>query len=271
MAVFISYNHRDNEFAERLSLEIIRENIKVWKDSWRIGVGDSLIGKIQSGLEGADFLCVILSKNSIESAWVKKELNAAFIREIEESKITILPVVIDEVEVPELLRDRICADFRDGFDSAMVQVLARLLPTLQGPPQPTDKAFNYNAILSRVEGDRLIVDIYIVSFDLDEGYCVLTLFKFSGTELSKSMVAEMSPGEIVELILQTCSDRFGYQAERFSIIPTAIRRAEFTICDAEGGTLFKANIESMIMGDMKRGALVFNVAALFSQLGAPGL
>jgi hypothetical protein len=83
MTVFISYNHKDNEIAERLALELVRHNIKLWKDSWRIGVGDSLIQKIRDGLEGAQFFCVIFSKNSLESEWVKREITAALLREIE--------------------------------------------------------------------------------------------------------------------------------------------------------------------------------------------
>ncbi len=31
MSVFISYNHRDKEFADRLALELVRRDIKVWK------------------------------------------------------------------------------------------------------------------------------------------------------------------------------------------------------------------------------------------------
>lgn len=81
MSIFISYNHKDSEFAERLALELTSRDIKVWKDSWRIGVGDSLIEKVQDGLEGARFFCVVFSKNSLASEWVKREITAGLLRE----------------------------------------------------------------------------------------------------------------------------------------------------------------------------------------------
>lgn len=102
MTVFISYNHMDTEFADRLALELVRHDIKVWKDSSQIGVGDSLIQKIQEGLEGATYLCVILSRNSIQSEWVKREITAGLLREIEERKVRILPIVIDDCRIPLL-------------------------------------------------------------------------------------------------------------------------------------------------------------------------
>jgi len=32
MSVFISYNHRDEEFVERLCRELIQHNVPVWRD-----------------------------------------------------------------------------------------------------------------------------------------------------------------------------------------------------------------------------------------------
>src|SRR3989304_6427488 len=116
MSVFITYNHNDEQFAEKLAMELVRRDIKVWKDSWRIGVGDSLIQKVQQGLEGAEVFCVIFSRNSLKSEWVKRELTAALMREIEDRKGMILPVVIDASKLPLLVRDKFYADFRGDFD-----------------------------------------------------------------------------------------------------------------------------------------------------------
>jgi hypothetical protein len=33
MSVFISYSHADQDFVDRLSLRLLNENIKVWRDS----------------------------------------------------------------------------------------------------------------------------------------------------------------------------------------------------------------------------------------------
>jgi len=52
-------------------------NIGVWYDKWEIKVGDSLIEKIQEGLDIHDYLAIILSPESVSSEWVKRELNSA--------------------------------------------------------------------------------------------------------------------------------------------------------------------------------------------------
>jgi hypothetical protein len=107
MSVFIIYNHKDSEFVEKLSRSLISHNVKVWKDEWQISVGDSFITKIQDGLEGASYICVVFSNNSLQSEWVKREINAGLLKEIEDKKITILPVVIDDCKIPLLLRDKL--------------------------------------------------------------------------------------------------------------------------------------------------------------------
>ncbi len=100
MSVFISYNHKDSAFVDKLALELVRNNIKVWKDKWKITVGDSIINKIESGIICATYLIIVLSKNSVQSDWVRKELNAALIREVDDKKIKILPIIIDDCEIP---------------------------------------------------------------------------------------------------------------------------------------------------------------------------
>jgi hypothetical protein len=77
----------------------------VWIDSWELNVGDSLIDRIQNAIQDASALLVIVSKASVESESCKKELNAALVRELEEKKVIVLPVLKEDCNVPEFRRD----------------------------------------------------------------------------------------------------------------------------------------------------------------------
>src|ERR1700723_844879 len=106
--VFISHASEDKDrfvmgFAERLRAR----GINAWVDRWEILPGDSLVDKIfEEGLKDADAVIVVLSKTSVHKPWVKEELNASMVKKIN-SHTKIIPVVIDECEVPEALQSTV--------------------------------------------------------------------------------------------------------------------------------------------------------------------
>lgn len=271
MTVFISYNHNDGEFAERLALELVRRDIKVWKDSWRIGVGDSLIQKVQDGLEGARFFCIIFSKNSLASEWVKREITAGLLREIESLKVMILPVVIDDCKLPLLIRDKLYADFRGDFDVGLKKLLSVVLPHYQtqssGRVSPDDHYYiDYSGFSEVVEG-RIVYELDIVSFDLEESYSMLTQIRFEGTEAVTLEKPELhSIQGVADFILKPCIAEFAEKPARVVVSPGKKTVAHFTLHDKGGLLLFNANVTVKIVGDMRKGAVAFNVGALFSQM-----
>src|SRR6185437_5602098 len=77
----------------------------------------------------------ILSKASVKSAWCKKELNAALIRELEEKKVIVLPVLKEACKVPPFLREKKYADFRSSFNAGfndLLSAVARVSNPAQG-------------------------------------------------------------------------------------------------------------------------------------------
>jgi hypothetical protein len=111
MPIFISYSRADRGFVDRLANQLVEHRVSVWLDKWEIHVGDSLIAKIQEGITGASGLLIVLSKNSVKSEWCKKELNSALIRELEEKRVVVLPILIEDCEIPLFLREKLYADF----------------------------------------------------------------------------------------------------------------------------------------------------------------
>jgi len=124
----LSHSSIDKPFVDRLALDLDSLNIGVWYDKWEIKVGDSLIDKIFDGIEENDYLAVILSKNSINSDWVKKELKTAFMKEIRIKKIVILPILLDTCEIPNFLEERKFANFTKEYEIGFSELLEVIDP-----------------------------------------------------------------------------------------------------------------------------------------------
>ncbi len=69
---FISHSTKDKPFVRKLAADLVASGVKVWVDEQRILVGDSIPEKIAQGLAESDFFLIIVSGNSVNSAWVKK-------------------------------------------------------------------------------------------------------------------------------------------------------------------------------------------------------
>ena len=113
--VFISHSSRDKVLISRIAVDLALEGIPVWFDSWEMELGDSLYERIFDGIDQSTFLIVALSESSVQSKWVKKELNAALSKEEKLHQKIILPVRVDSCEIPLSISDRIYADLADGY------------------------------------------------------------------------------------------------------------------------------------------------------------
>ena len=125
--VFISYSQKDRQFVERLAGDLKKLNLGVWVDFVEIKIGDSLLERIEEGLQTVDYVIAVLSQNSISSKWVKKEINVALTRALSGTGAAILPVKIDDCEVPTALTDLVYGDFR-SYQDGLRALLARLYP-----------------------------------------------------------------------------------------------------------------------------------------------
>src|SRR5690349_17644571 len=114
--LFISYSHADHEFAARFAAALLNSGQDVWFAPWELGPGDSLVNKIfEEGLGEAGAFAVVLSKHSIQSRWVREELSVAIVQRIE--RLTrVIPVLIEDVEIPVALRALYWVDMRADFD-----------------------------------------------------------------------------------------------------------------------------------------------------------
>jgi hypothetical protein len=123
--VFISHSSRDKEFVRRLIADLRASSVDLWLDEVELKVGDSLRESIERGIKESNWLLVVLSANSVDSPWVRQELNAAFALELSRQSVFILPAVIDQCEIPAFLKDKVYTDFRTSYDEGLQALLDR--------------------------------------------------------------------------------------------------------------------------------------------------
>ncbi len=127
--VFISYFHGDSSFAKQLKSALELRGLEVWIDENEILIGDSFFERINEGLSDSYTFVIILSPESLQREWVKRELASAYAMSVG-GKIKILPVLHEECILPPLMGDIKYADFRDKkrFDE-QIEMLAFSIKT----------------------------------------------------------------------------------------------------------------------------------------------
>jgi len=109
--VFISFSHQDNEFVLWLKDRLKDLDIDFWYDQSEIGLGESIKEKINEGLNSSSAFILILSHSSKNSDWLRYEMNSALLLNAIKKGISILPIKIDDSEVPSDLSGYLYADF----------------------------------------------------------------------------------------------------------------------------------------------------------------
>jgi hypothetical protein len=178
MPIFISYNHSDSEFAETLAMNLVQAKHNIWIDKWELSAGDSLIDRIEEAIEGADALLVLLSKNSINSTWCRKELKSGLLRELEERSVIVIPILIDDCKVPLFLREKLYVDLRHG-DDKQFKLLLDSLDKISNPAQ------------SRTTGPNTHIDWAMCSVDNGDNHGVEWTFIEHGERIAFSIFCQV--------------------------------------------------------------------------------
>lgn len=124
--IFMSHSSKDKEFVRWLSQSLEEIGYQVWLDEWEIKVGESITGRVQDGLDKSQYLILVLSSSSVESGWVEKEWKAKYWDEIKNKQTIILPVLIEQCNIPTLLKDKRYANFSSNRTKALLELVSGL-------------------------------------------------------------------------------------------------------------------------------------------------
>jgi hypothetical protein len=121
--VFLSHSSRDKPVIRQLATDLTAAGVTVWLDEQNIRVGDSIPESIAQGLASSDYFLLALSEHSVSSEWVKRELNAALVGEINRRKVHILPILLSPTEIPPIIADKKYADFTQSYRAGLEELL----------------------------------------------------------------------------------------------------------------------------------------------------
>ncbi|HYT43137.1 MAG TPA: toll/interleukin-1 receptor domain-containing protein, partial [Methylomirabilota bacterium] len=93
---FISYSSKDQAFAERLYTDLQAVGVRCWFATADLKIGDNWRERIDEAIQLYDKLLLVLSKHSIISRWVEKEVEVALAKESEQKRIILFPIRLDD-------------------------------------------------------------------------------------------------------------------------------------------------------------------------------
>jgi uncharacterized protein YjbI with pentapeptide repeats len=94
---FISHSSKDKKFIDRLHADLQAKNIRCWYAPEDLKIGEKFRIRIEESIRIYDKVMIVLSENSIQSAWVEEEVEAALERERQHPGSTVLfPIRLDD-------------------------------------------------------------------------------------------------------------------------------------------------------------------------------
>lgn len=204
--IFVSYSRSDQEPAEHIANELKAHGADVFIDLQRLTAGEDFVGRLGKEISAADVFVLLLSPRSVESRWVKAEVNWAFTQEKR-----ILPVLLEETDLTEFFFlvniDRI--DFTRWYQNQNVSAgMNKLLVALDlKQPEPRSKeaqlpaqtVFNLGELNNRMRQlDAIAAEIRALTKSPLYTYRVQNNYypvPGEGSPLARIMLVGEAPGE----------------------------------------------------------------------------
>jgi hypothetical protein len=126
--IFLSHSSKDKKFVRELASDLRKLGHTVWLDEYEISVGESIVGRVGSGIRQAEFVIVVLSRSSVASGWVEREWHEKYWQEINAAQVMVLPVLLEDCPIPALLSPKKYADFRSDYKLGLISLATSLQP-----------------------------------------------------------------------------------------------------------------------------------------------
>jgi len=131
--VFMSYSRREVGFVDQLTERLNDEGFEVWLDYRTLVPGTPWKVQIEKGVDEADTILLVVSKESMASKYVELEWK----RVIQEVDKRIILVIFEAVDLPEVLEKYEWVDFRGKFEAGIEELVGQLkAPVEEEHPVP---------------------------------------------------------------------------------------------------------------------------------------
>jgi hypothetical protein len=278
MAVFISYSHDDSAFVDTLVSHLVASKTHVWIDKWEIHVGDSLLRRIEQAIQDADALVAVLSRASVESEWCRKELTAGLVRELEERHVLVLPVLVEDCEIPLFLRDKKYADFRRSFDQGLRDIreaVARVSTAVQGRIDEPKGHIDWSLAWSIDERGAVTIHIVAAEHTREQPYTILTTIDVALNDVASRRHVELAGAGFEEfgkrLILSAIAEVPEFVSLSVLLVDERPVTREFLVRDVKAGLEYHVAATCRWLGQATGRDVLLHVGRQAQQMAAQGM
>lgn len=126
--VFISYAREDNIVAERLYMDLRRNEIDAWLDTKCLLPGQNWRREISKVIRNCKYFILLTSKHSLNKrGFVQKEMRIAFeiLSEVPSNQIFLIPVKLDDaIPYEEEIQNLNWVDFTNSYSKGLGRILS---------------------------------------------------------------------------------------------------------------------------------------------------
>jgi hypothetical protein len=120
---FLSYSRKDQEFADRLQAALRQNGIECWRDTSSISGGAVWDTEIEKAIKKCSCVLLLASRSAFASENVSDEISYA-----RNNKKLIVPILIEQVDLPFRIHRAQAIDFQDDFDGSVQKLLSAIRP-----------------------------------------------------------------------------------------------------------------------------------------------
>lgn len=167
--VFVSYSSKDRHIVSIMINDLLNAGLKVWYDQDSVRFGDRIRESINNGIKNSTVVVIVVSTHSLKSRWVLNELDAAMIREINESKTIVLPILIGRIkdqQIPQDISGKNFIDLRHNFIKKYNKQRNKIIHKIRFFSLRTTGQSN---IIYEIPLDNSFIK-YIIDYQIDKNY-----------------------------------------------------------------------------------------------------
>jgi hypothetical protein len=121
---FVSHAPKDSATARDLAERLQADGLRVWLDEWEIHPGESILARLDEGLERSRVLVLCMSRNVSGPQRARQEAETLRFRETRDGERRLVPLLLDDGPISERLRQYRYIDWRQNRDVSYQTLLA---------------------------------------------------------------------------------------------------------------------------------------------------
>lgn len=123
--VFLSYAWKDKNIAKRIAMELEESGFKTLLSESEILSGESLNVKLERKISSSDYIFILISKNS-KKQLINSNFSINYFEELIKRNIVIIPVLLDNSEIPAYFSKFQFFDLRRQTDSRIKKLVKQI-------------------------------------------------------------------------------------------------------------------------------------------------